>query len=281
MPYSKIINRANPTAFIFLVDQSASMSDRWGAGNTTKADQVATILNRQLFNMVMRCTKGDTVRDYFHVGVIGYGRNVQTILGGNLAGQDLVNVSEIAQYPLRVEDRTRKIDDGTGGLVEQKVRFPVWVDATANGGTPMCRAFEHVHQVLTDWIQRHPDSHPPVVLHITDGESTDGDPTAAAQALTSLATSDGNVLLFNAHISAAASQPIEFPDSDAGLPDVYAQTLYSMSSVLPHGLIVAANAAGFNLGDNTRGFIYNAEAANLISFLDVGTRTAAAMEAER
>lgn len=281
MPYSKIINRANPTAFIFLVDQSTSMSDRWGAGNGTKADQVATILNRQLFNIVMRCTKGDTVRDYFHVGVIGYGRTVQPILGGNLTGQDLVPVSEIAQYPLRVEDRTRKIDDGAGGLIEQKVRFPIWVDPTANGGTPMCRALEYVRQLLEDWTQRYPDSHPPVVLHITDGESTDGDPTSAAQGVTSIATTDGNILLFNAHISAAAGQPIEFPESDANLPDVYARTLFNMSSTLPHGLVVAANSAGFNLGDNTRGFIYNADSANLISFLDVGTSTAAALEADR
>lgn len=281
MPYTKIINRAHPTAFVFIVDQSGSMSERWGAGGGTKADQVATILNRQLFNLSIRCTKGEGVRDYFDVAVIGYGRGVQSILGGTLANRALVPISDIAQYPLRVEDKSKKIDDGAGGLIEQKVRFPIWVDATANGATPMCRALEYAKELLEPWIAQHPDSHPPIVLHITDGESTDGDPVPGAHELTALSTTDGRVLLFNAHISTTAGSPVEFPESDSQLTDPYSKALFEMSSVLPHGALVVANNSGHQLGDGARGFIYNAEAANLIGFLDIGTSTASAVEAER
>ncbi|PJI55679.1 hypothetical protein CTI14_02755 [Methylobacterium radiotolerans] len=281
MSYTQIINRAHPSAFVFIVDQSGSMSERWGAGNMSKAEQVATIINRQLFNLSIRCTKGEGVRDYFDVAVIGYGKSVEPILGGNLAGRGLVPVSDIAQHPLRVEDRTKKIDDGAGGLIEQKVRFPVWLDATANGGTPMCKALEYARTLLEPWVAQHPESHPPVVLHITDGQSTDGDPVPGAQALTDLRTNDGQVLLFNAHISADAGIPVEFPETDATLADVYSRTLFAMSSVLPHGILVAANHAGHPVGDGSRGFVYNADSANLISFLDIGTSTASAMEADR
>jgi len=39
-------------------------------------------------------------------------------LGGDLAGQELVWIDDIANHPLRVEERGRKVYDGAGGLVE-------------------------------------------------------------------------------------------------------------------------------------------------------------------
>ena len=43
----------------------------------------------------------------------------------------------VADNTLRVEDRQQKIDDGAGGLADQSVKFPVWLDPGAAGGTPM------------------------------------------------------------------------------------------------------------------------------------------------
>jgi glutathione peroxidase-family protein len=48
------------------------MSDKMSSGKT-KAEFVADALNRTLVNLVTRCTKSEGVRDYFEVGVIGYG----------------------------------------------------------------------------------------------------------------------------------------------------------------------------------------------------------------
>ena len=45
------------------------------------------------------------------------------------------------------------------------------------------------------------------MVHITDGESQDGNPIPYADALKSLATEDGNVLLFNCHLSMTAADP--------------------------------------------------------------------------
>jgi len=45
--YSVEISRANPTCFVFLLDQSASMQDRMGGGAAQrKCDVVADALNR-------------------------------------------------------------------------------------------------------------------------------------------------------------------------------------------------------------------------------------------
>ena len=70
-------------------------------------------------------------------------------------------------------------------------------------------------------------------MHITDGESQDGNPIPYADALKSLATDDGNVLLFNCHLSMTAADPFMFPATDEGLPDELAKVLFHMSSVLP------------------------------------------------
>jgi hypothetical protein len=126
MPYSAEISRSNPTCFLFLIDQSHSMGQPFGAQpDTPKAEGVADGINRLLQNLVLKCAQSEGVRDYFHIGVIGYGGGVSWALGGALAGQALVPISALADRPLRVEERTRKVDDGAGGLVEEKVKFPV------------------------------------------------------------------------------------------------------------------------------------------------------------
>src|SRR5262249_45243871 len=141
MPYAAEISRTVPSCFLFLIDQSGSMQDKWaGESGKSKAESLADIINRLLMNIVIRCTKEEGVRDYFDIGVIGYGNNVGPAFGGALVGRAVVPVSDVANLPTRVEDRTRKVEDGAGGLVEQTVKFPIWFDPTASGGTPMCQA---------------------------------------------------------------------------------------------------------------------------------------------
>ena len=67
--------------------------------------------------------------------------------------------------------------DGAGGLVDKMVKFPIWFDPRAYGGTPMKEAFQKAQLILKSWLEQHPNCFPPVVIHITDGMSTDGDPS--------------------------------------------------------------------------------------------------------
>lgn len=72
MSHEAQISRTSPTAFLFVVDQSGSMADRMSSGKS-KAEFVSDALNRTLMNLIGRCTKSEGVRDYFEIGVIGYG----------------------------------------------------------------------------------------------------------------------------------------------------------------------------------------------------------------
>src|SRR5215210_3232107 len=166
MAYTAQITRANPTLIVFLLDQSGSMADPFGAEQgARKADFVARAVNHALHDLVIRCTKTEEVRDYYHVAAV-------------------------ADNPARIESGYRRVPDGAGGFVEMPVRFPVWVHPQAEGGTPMCRALGRVREILQGWLGAHPRGFPPTVLHLTDGESSDGDPVEAGQAVMSLGTED-------------------------------------------------------------------------------------------
>src|SRR6266566_3099344 len=99
MPYSAEISRANPSCFVFVIDQSGSMGDAFGgvsSSGRSKAQELADTLNRLLQNLVTRCAQGEEVREYFDVAVFGYGQSIGTVLLGPLAGRDFVKISELA-----------------------------------------------------------------------------------------------------------------------------------------------------------------------------------------
>lgn len=273
MSYSAEISRSNPTCFLFLVDQSKSMLGAIGGGQgKKKADAVADSLNRLLYTLVLRCVWGQSVLDRFHVGVVGYGRQVVPALGGALARRELVPIGELARSPLRVEQHVNLVDDGCGGQVEQIVKAPVWFEPVGDGKTPMCKCFERAAQIVSSFLLEHPACYPPLIINLSDGEATDGNPETAAQNVRELASEDGSVLLFNAHISSCSDQAIEFPDRQEGLPDEYARRLFRMSSQLPPAMMNSARQAGLTVTADSRGFVFNADLASVVRFLDIGTR---------
>lgn len=296
MAYSAEISRTNPTCFLFLVDQSGSMGDPFAAGSgKSKAEGVADALNRLLQTLALRCARAEGIRDYFHVGVIGYGNQVGAVLGrppGNspsggairtrtvleggallaAAGGCLMPISAVADGPLRVESRSRQVEDGAGGLVTQTAKFPVWLEPVADGATPMCEAIDFAWNVLVDFVNRFPNCFPPMLVNVTDGEATDGNPEEHAISIHDLASRDGRAVFFNAHISSLNGQPILFPDNEAGLVDDYARMLFRMSSPLPPLMRREAQKEGHRVSGLSRGFAFNADLVSVIKFLDIGTR---------
>ena len=139
----------------------------------------------------------------------------------------------------------------------------------------MCTALHHAYGIVDLWIEEHRESFPPIVIHVTDGECSEpGDPIDYAVPLTDLVTSNGNVLLFNCHLSMTSADPFLFPHSSEILPDDYARLLFKMSSEFPEPLFQNAVAEGFDIQPNARGMAFNADMVSLIKFLDLGTRVA-------
>ncbi|QNA46475.1 vWA domain-containing protein [Lacibacter sediminis] len=279
MAYTAEISRTNPSCFLFLIDQSGSMSDNFVATQKPKSQAVADAINKLLQQLVIKCAKSEGVRDYYHIGVIGYNADgVKPAFTGAIAGKELVPISEIAKTPARVEERNKKIDDGAGGLITTTIKFPIWFDAINNGGTPMKEAFQKANGIIDSWLADHPDCFPPVVINITDGESTDGSPIEEMDKLKGKASSDGSVILFNIHASARANNIISFCGSSTTLPDQYAEMLFQGASPLPEFMMtVGKQEYGLNLAEDARAFVLNADPELLITAIDIGTRPSNAL----
>jgi len=274
MPYTAEISRRNPMCFIFLIDQSGSMGERWGAdSNKDKSEGVADATNKILDSLVNTCSKGETVLDYYHVGVIGYGMNVGSLLQRHAEESCLVNISELAESPQSYEKRTKLYPDGAGDVVEREIEFPVWFEPQAYGPTLMADAMSLAHDVASQFIHNYPECHPPIVINITDGAAHNMKQTIdEARRLRSLSSVDGELLLFNVHISHLQNRQIEFPDPDQELPDGFAQQLFNMSSVIPPSMQKLASAQEFHVSPASRGFVFNADMVSLVRFLNIGTR---------
>ena len=270
MAYLEKMSSANPGCIIIMIDQSGSMADPYGNSGEKKKDLAALAVNRVIYEIAEASSDGEGIKDRCFIGVIGYGvksTGVDLILG------DMI--SNIAENPLRVEKIKKKISDGAGGLIEIDEDFPIWVEPKADWGTPMDSAFKRASQLTQEWCKEHPDSFPPLVINITDGEPNDIDGAKReAENLVSLSNNDGNVLLLNAHIANGLSDPIKLPSDVTVLSDSLAQFLFEISSVLPDVLLGEAQKVGFNTVSGAKGMVYNADAEVLIRLLNFGSSIA-------
>lgn len=286
--YSKTASRPTPVCVLFLIDQSFSMEDGIAGTKKSISSTVSTAVNKVISELIQICEKGeDKPRHYFDVGMIGYTSDaygspiVGSAFGGALADRNLVSTPELEANKLDIEVRKRKVeevdDTGNSFYVDKDYEFDVWYrmpQKELRFATPTKTAFEYARPILEQWISEHPDSFPPIVIHLTDGEPTDGDPMEAAAAIKSLATSDGNVLIMNCHISSNKAEQVTFPASEDQLPDKFAKALYQISSEMPEKLRANAEGKQLNAVHGCRLMAFNADAVTLVKLLSIGTTTA-------
>ncbi len=275
MPYSAEISRLNPTCFLFLVIQCM-----------TVPSYSADCVNRIVDNLVQRCSRGMDIRDYFHIGLLGFTtggflgmggiRNTYT-LPGTTPERPFLLISQVAEAADIEEKRVKEVH-GKGEAVEVTRRMPVWLRHRNGGLDPMRGMLEAMEPPLRKWVNQHPDSYPPVVVIICDGYANDGNPYPEAERIKALQTNDGNVLLFTVHLSNRnRTRPTMFPAKEDGLQSLGenvddARMMFRMASVLPDSIRWAAADMGLAVDELSRGLVLNADAVALAQFLDIGTR---------
>ncbi|MBP3680227.1 MAG: DUF4433 domain-containing protein, partial [Bacteroidaceae bacterium] len=281
--YTAQITRSTPTAFIFMVDHSVSMQKRTmlNGEEMSMAEAVARIVNHQINELVLRCIKSNEVRHYYDIAVIGYAQNVYSGWNGTLSGRDFVSPEELKNNPFkkiitREEKRTRK------GVVVKEVEKVQWLEARHDGSwTHVHKAFGRAKELLDEWMKKYHDKdcYPPTIINITDGEfngATKEEVLQEANELKSMFTNDGNVILFNIHISANKGLSLSCPLSKDELKgNSYATTLFEMSSLLP----LRYNAPISNIRKDSDmdarhvAMAVNADMSTLIQLMDIGTPT--------
>lgn len=281
--YTAQITRNTPTAFIFLVDQSVSMRQMTNlfGEEMTMSEAAARIVNRQINELVLRCIKSNEVRHYYDIAVIGYGEEAYSGWDGTLKGRDFVSPEELRDNPYqkiitKEEKRTRK------GVVLKEVEKVQWIAAKHTGHwTHLHEALARAQRLLDEWMKEHHDKdcYPPTIINITDGVfngTTRDNLLQQTNELKSMFTNDGNVILFNIHITASKSaEEVVCPiDKQELQGNKYAELLFDMSSLLP--IRYNTDIEKF-LNDGRQGrhvaMGVNADATTLIKLMDIGTPT--------
>ena len=91
-----------------------------------------------------------------------------------------------------------------------------------------------------------------------------------------MGTRDGNVLIYNIHLSKSASEPVEYPADEIEVPNYkHALQMFHMSSVLPDRVVNLAADMGVPVKEGSRGYVFNADLDALEKFLDIGTSVTA------
>jgi hypothetical protein len=277
--YRQTFSRSTPGCIVFLIDRSDSMQAPWAGSNLTLAEGAARAINKILLELCVKSTKeqGGALRNYFYVGINGYGlcpssgfEGVESALPAELATRGIVPLPELADQPIAVREEP-SVD-----AMSVRSKVPVWIEAHHGFRTPMCQAIATTGAQVFDWAHAFPHSFPPIVINITDGMVTDSPLNGAdlatwSERLTSIETADGKALLLNIFLSSAKQPGVWFPREGGGLPDP-GPTLFGISSPLPQPLIDNARAAHIDIVPGARGFVFNADLAMLVKFLEIGTR---------
>jgi hypothetical protein len=260
------VSRKAPGCLVFLIDQSSSMAQKFLGSEHTKAQAVAATINEVIYRLSLNCAPQGDVWDYYHLGAIGYGKTVELAFEGKLRGLGIIPISQVAENPRRMVTRTVEQD---GESLE--IKAPEWISPKTVGVTPMVTAITRAADLIGDWIEDFPDSVPPIVMNLSDGEPSDGDPSNAAHRLVSLKTSVGPTLLFNLQLTAARKTPVVYPSQPNEITDPFAKSLFDISSPMPGYLRSVAAGLGIDIADGARGFCANANMATLVDFLTIGS----------
>lgn len=266
MKHSSTINSRNRTAFIILLDRSGSMAEpiTFNGQCVSKAEALAEVTNRLIFELLCRARRSDGVRNYFDVALIGYaGDALQPIVGDN---KGFIPITEFEQLA-RIEPAGNHF------------ALPRWVAPAAEGSTPMFEALLEASEMIEEWCLRPENalSYPPTIFNITDGEASDGDHadiTEISDRLRCCSTEDGNALLINIHLaSTEGERSVVFPRSVDELGyNYYARLLYECASEMPSRYSSAiASLRGEVAGGRYRGMCFNASAAEVVAMMNIGS----------
>lgn len=263
LPY---IGTDAPAMIFIMIDQSASMKDY------KKSEFASDAVNKVIYEIILSCQSGKTIRDRSFVTILGYGKSIEVIRRGS--------TSALESNKVGTKEITEEMSNGAGGYITAKMTIPYWVKPVHDNGTPMSEAIEVAYPMIETFVNDFPNSHPPVVINITDGVPNDWEENSgsapqtesSASKLKNLASGGFNLIFLNVHITGDGGRLVLLPSREADLQDSYSKLLFRMSSELPDQMVNVANLI-FNkkFTQGARGMAFNADAGILVKFLTFGS----------
>lgn len=219
MSYEQKISRTKPGLIVLVLDDSGSMSDKLAGTSDQRYKWVERYFNIILNLLLSRSTEvkgdGSVIKPRYYVYVITYGTQPQVWAKGEM---DI----ETAVKNFTQAGGSFKLGGRLGGTNAQQA---------------LTEAYNYLQKAVKD--SKFSDSFPPMVFHLTDGESHT-DASGIAQKIMQLSTSDGNALMVNAYIGTKTALNYQSPDDFPGYVDVSEAgrsqdniRLFNMSSTVP------------------------------------------------
>ena len=262
--YNARVNSQHPGGITILLDQSGSTDQTCTFRNTKmrKDEAIGLLTDNCLDEVAMTCYSKGAYKRRLEILALSYADDkVAPAFASPFDREEFIGIDELIENPPFMQ-RVEGADEP---------ERPGWCVPRAVGSTPMCAVLRHARLLIEPWCRSHEDSFPPLVFNISDGRSTDGNPGPDACELRELHTNDGNLLLFNLHISETGGQPILFPSRPDELPDEWAKQMFEMSSEMPEFLREAAIGRGIPAEPGARCFTYNAGIGDLLAAIQIGT----------
>lgn len=283
--HNAVVTRNTPTAFIYLLDLSGSMSESiiYEGENMSKNDALNKIVNTTLNETILRCRSYDKYNDYFDIAVLGYqGDTVINLLEPYTGKEGFCSINEIISAPIdsKTYNYRRTKSDGTHFTSQR--RITQYIKTEPFGTTPMHKALVYTHSILQKWVVEHKGRRcfPPIVINITDGEMSDAserEMITVSQKIKRLSTENGNILFFTVHLSPnEKATPVIFPSSHDQLPNIKKiKLMYDMSSNLPKAFHEAIIGTIPNIDKDTlhdaKIMCYNTPIDSLTRVLEIGS----------
>jgi hypothetical protein len=199
MAYEQKISRANPGLILLICDDSGSMSDNLPGTSDPKFLWVERYVGNILQELLARSTdmRGNdaVVKPRYYLVVVRYGSDPEPW----------------GSPEMDIETALRLFADGGNSLGL----------GGHLGGTDAEAAFAEMLVHLKNALagERFRNSFPPMILHLSDGESAT-DATALAQEAMRQATTDGQTLVVNAYIGTQTALGYNGPEDYSGYVDV-------------------------------------------------------------
>lgn len=264
------VSRSKPILIFFLRDISGSMSTPMRGARVSRANFTAEVINDSTETVEGRCDKGDSIWNYAHLGGLDFGHTICPMFRtGELANAVIHPISKIAAN------------------ADMKGKQSVWVtEDTSGSSTCLVTAMDQAYAPINAWATEFSQSHPPIVLLVSDGMQGDGnssDLIEKAEKLKSITTKHGNLILMVCHTG--DGDQVRYPSVIAEVgQDEFAQTLFKASSRLSMGMekllrkIVEEEKNPqdqFEIGPEPHAFVGNASAKTTMQLFIIGTKPAA------
>ncbi len=273
-------SRNNLGYILFLLDTSQSMATQItgmpASEQESMVEYASTVLNHVFTSLIHTNRDGnDVIIDRVFVGLITYGTpRVPSVLPDETSDSDVVTVCEgtLSKLEPVLEPYQARVTTPEGSTECLLYRLVPRL-ATVGGprGTPMAEAFEIAAERVKTYLEsRFGDGPIPVVVNITDGEPTDEvRARAAAAALTNMGNKQGNVLLYNIHITSTfqCGKSDDFPTKAPNDPS--GKFLFDISSVIPEFMREHFESQGYKTPVGARGCKVNQGISTLMKLVPV------------